>query len=87
METDFNVTLQVNDVSDESVLGEWIVKTMEVIENIPAEQIVGPRPGRVSIAYQSGSDQKIINFYINQYQDLPSGLSNSEIFQALQVPK
>ena len=87
METDFNVTLQVDDVANESDLGEWIVKIMQVIENIPQEQIVGPRPGRVSITFQSNNDQKILNFYTNQYQDLPSGLSNSEIYQALQTPQ
>lgn len=87
METDFNITLQVSDVSNESDLGEWIVKTMKVIEGIPQEQIVGPRPGRVTMTFQSAADQKIVNFYINQYQDLPAGLSNAEIFQALQTPQ
>jgi hypothetical protein len=83
METDFNITLQVSDLSDENALGEWIVKIMQVVENIPPDQIVGPRPGRVSIIFQASTDQKDVNFYINQYQDLPSGLSNAEIYQAL----
>lgn len=85
METDFNITLQVIDPSDEAVLGEWIVKVMQVIENIPNEKIVGPRPGRVSIAFQSGSEQKYVNFYIDQYQALPASLSDAEIYQALQT--
>jgi hypothetical protein len=42
METDFNATLQVVDLSNESDLGEWVVKVMQVVENIPSEQIVGP---------------------------------------------
>jgi len=85
-ETDFNLTLQVDDLSNESDLGGWSVKVMQVIENIPQEQIVGPQPGLVTIIFQSDSDQKVINFYINQYQALPSGLSNAEIYQALQAP-
>jgi hypothetical protein len=85
METDFNITLPVADLADESDLGGWIVKIMQVIENIPPEQLVGPRPGRVNIIYQTGADQKVLNFYINQYQDLPAGLNRAEIFQALQV--
>ena len=85
METDFNITLQVSDLSDESALGDWIVKVMQVVEGIPPDKIVGPRPGRVSIAFQSGNDQKFVNFYIDQYQALPSGLSGAEIYQALQV--
>jgi hypothetical protein len=87
METDFNITLPVSDLTNESDLGEWIVKVMQVIENIPPEQIAGPQPGRVSISFQSNGDQKAINFSINQYQALAPGLSPSEIYQALQVPQ
>jgi len=87
METDFNITLQVDDLANESDLGEWIVKVMGVIENIPQEQIVGPMPGRVGITFRSEGDQKIINFYIRQYHELPSGVSYSEIYQALQIPQ
>ena len=86
METDFNVTLQVADVANHAELGEWIVKVMQVIENIPQDQIVGPRPGRVSVAFQASNEQKFVNFYIDQYRILPSGLSNAEIYQALQSP-
>ena len=87
METDFNVTLQVSDLSNETDLGEWIVKVMNVIQNIPKDKIIGPRPGRVSIGFKSGSDQKVVNFYIDQYQALPSGLSSAEIYQAIQTPQ
>jgi len=87
METDFNITLQVSDLSNEADLGEWIVKVMQVIENIPPEKIEGPRPGRVSMEFQSGSEQKFVNFYIDKYQSLPAGLSNTEIYQALQTPQ
>ena len=87
METDFNITLQVSDLADESTLGEWIVKVMQVVENIPQDKIAGPRPGRVSIAFQAGSDQKFVTFYINQYQELPTDLSGAEIFQTLQTPQ
>ena len=87
METDFNITLQVNDVANVSDLGEWIVKVLHVITAIPPQQIVGPRPGRVSIVFESDTDQKIIHFYIDHYQALPAGLNNAEIFQALQTPQ
>ena len=40
METDFNVTLQVTNLANDAELGEWIVKVMQVIENIPQDQIV-----------------------------------------------
>jgi len=85
METDFNITLQVRDLNNESELGEWIVKVMQIITAIPPEQIVGPRPGRVSLGFQSAGETKNISFYINQYQELPAGLSSAEIFQQLQI--
>jgi hypothetical protein len=86
-ETDFNITLQVDDLLNEADLGGWTVKIMQVIENIPQEQIVGIQPGLVTIIFQSDSDQKVFNFYVNQYQALPPGLSNAEIYRALQAPQ
>jgi hypothetical protein len=83
METDFNVTLQSSDLTDETTLGEWIVKTMHVIENIPPDQIVGPRPGRISITFESNGERQGVSFYIDQYRALPAGLSNAEIYQSL----
>lgn len=85
METDFNITLPVSDLTDESNLGELVVKTMQVITAITPEQIVGPRPGRVSLIFKAGSEQQGVSFYINQFQELPAGLSNAEIFQMLKT--
>jgi hypothetical protein len=86
METDFNITLQVNDLTAEAELGEWIVKVMQVITQIPPEQIIGPRPGRVTMMFQSGGDQKALNFYIDQFQALPAGLESAEIYRRLMQP-
>jgi len=86
METDFNITLQVDDVYNESDLGGWTVKVMRVIESIPLDQIVGPRPGRVTIVFQSGDDEQNVIFYIDRYRKLPTNLSNLQIFAALKRP-
>jgi hypothetical protein len=86
METDFHVTLQVTDLTDSSTLGGWIVNVMQIIQNIPPDQIVGPQPGRVTVFFEQGTQQSGLAFYINQYRALPSGLSNVEIYQALQAP-
>ena len=87
METDFNVTIQAIDLADEAALGEWIVKVMQIIEDIPSEQIIGPRPGRVTIEFEANDENKVISFYIDQYRGLPEGLSFQQIFQALQTPQ
>jgi hypothetical protein len=85
METDFNVTLQVNDVTDASELGEWVVKVMQIVDAIPPDQIMGPRPGRVSLEFQSNGQQDMLSFYIDQYHGLSPGLSNAEIYQTLKA--
>lgn len=85
LETDFNITLHVDDLANEAVLGRWIIHVMRIIEDIPADQIAGPRPGRVSILFQSSTAQHILNFYINQYQELPSDLNHTEVYEALQA--
>lgn len=87
METDFDITFQISDLTDESALGEWIVKVMQVIENIPPDQIVGPQPGRISISFVSNGDQRFVNFYRNQYEALPDGIAPAEIYKALQTPQ
>lgn len=87
METDFNITLQISDLSDSNECGDWVVKVMQVVLDIPKEEIMGPRPGRISMAFQAGSAQKNFSFYIDRYQALPAGLSNAEICQALQAPQ
>ena len=85
IETDFNISLQVDDLANESVLGKWIVQVMTIIEKIPAEQIAGRRPGRVSIVFQSSTAQEVVNFYINQYRELSPGLNYAEIYEALKT--
>lgn len=87
METDFSILLRVEALTNEADLGEWIVKVMQVIEALPPEEIVGPRPGRVSITFQADTEQSVIHFYTDQYARLPSGLSNLEVYQSLQTPR
>jgi hypothetical protein len=84
METDFNITLPVDDTTNEAELGDWIVRVMQVIANIPPEKITGPRPGRVSLLFESGAERTGISFYIDQYQALPVNLDSSELFRTLQ---
>ena len=84
-ETDFNITLPVVDLADEDRLGEWIKKVMEVVVGLPAEKVEGPQPGRVTLIFTAGTQQKFIQFYINVYQSLDPNLSGAEIYRALQT--
>ncbi len=87
METDFNISMQVDDSGNEEKLGTLIVQVMQVILNIPKDQIKGPRPGRVSFLFQGLSQNQGVSFYIDQYQALPAGLSNTEIYPRLKSPQ
>jgi hypothetical protein len=58
---------------------------MDVIEAISADQIVGRRPGRVSMIFEAASAQAGVNFYIDPYQALPASLSNVQVYQSLQT--
>jgi hypothetical protein len=40
----------------------------------------------VSILFEANGENKGASFYIDQYRALDPGLSNAEIFQALQTP-
>ncbi len=84
-QTDFNVSLQVDDLANESVLGKWVVQIMQVIENIPAEQIDSPLPGSVTIVFRSSTAQSVINFDIAQYKELPPNFNYAEIYEALKA--
>jgi hypothetical protein len=84
METDFNVTLQGSDLSDEASLGDRVIQVMQVVESIPPEQIVGPRPGRVSLIFESGGERIGVNFYVDQYLSLPGNLNSAELYRLLQ---
>jgi hypothetical protein len=84
METDFNITLQVGNLADANECGEWVVKVMRVIADIPKEELVGSRPGKVNMILQAGTEQKNINFYIERYQSLPEGLNNAQVCNSLQ---
>ena len=83
METDFIVTLQVNDLKNADDLGNWIKQTMTVLNRFPPDQTPGPQPGQVTLQFQSGSDQLSVAFSISDYQKLSPNLSNAEIYQAL----
>lgn len=85
METDFNVKLKVNAITDKAELGGWIVKVIQIVDAIPPDQILGPRPGRVSVEFQSDAEQEALSFYIDQYHNLPPGLSDAEIYEALKA--
>lgn len=85
METDFSVSMQVDDLNNADDLGNWIKQTMTVIDRIPPDQLAGPQPGRVTLLFKSSADQRYVSFSIPDYHKLSPGLSNADLLQALSV--
>jgi hypothetical protein len=84
METDYRVKVTVVDLKDEKALGASIIRVMDVISKLPADEIAGPQPGRVEFTFtKSDSENLSFNVSISKYKSLAPGLSGAEIFRLL----
>jgi hypothetical protein len=85
METDFNITLQVEDLEDTQVLGELIEQVMAVLADFPTDETPGPQPGYVGITFETPEDS--INLWVMRAKietALADGLRGAELFKLLQ---
>lgn len=81
METDYRVKVEVKDIKDESALGDWIAKVMDVIIKIPLSEVQGPNPGRVEFSFINGSKQVGVVVQIDQFIHDATGLKGAELFK------
>ena len=76
METDFRVSLPASDLKDEQRLGELIAASMLVIDQVPKDQLVGPRSGRVDFEFlATGGGSLRFTVEINRFHREGAGLS------------
>jgi len=81
METDFYVRLQVDDLSKEAEFGDWLAKVMEIVLQIPQEQLSG-KYGFVEFWFEkSETEHRTFRVPIQQYIDEAQGKSGAELFQ------
>lgn len=83
METDFYVTIMVKNLKDESELGDWLIAVMKTLDAFPRGVVPGGQDGFAQITFKTEEDQRIFNVSINEYKNLPPGLSGEEVFRAL----
>jgi len=84
METDFTISLPATDLKDEEQLGDLIAAAMQVIDEIPRDQLVGPRPGRVDFEFQTTSGKSVrFTVEIDRFQREGAGLSGARLFRLL----
>ena len=86
METDFHITLKVNDLEDKQVLGKLIEQVLAVVATYPPEETPGPQPGYVGITFEAPTDK--IRLWFTQKDGesaIKNGLQGAELFNTLQA--
>lgn len=86
METDYYVTLTVDDLKDKQALGEAIAKVLQVLANFPVGETPGPQPGYVGITFETSAEELRLWFTRRDAEAaLENGLRGEELFNALQA--
>ncbi|MFM8876525.1 MAG: hypothetical protein ACKOGC_10705, partial [Anaerolineae bacterium] len=81
METDFYVRLQVEDLNNEEVFGDWIAQVMELVLQIPRDQLSG-KYGFVEFWFEKSETEHLtLRLPIQRYIDESQGKSGAELFQ------
>lgn len=52
VETDYRIGVKITDIKDEFTLGEWIYKVMNIVLELPSDQVLGYQPGRVDFDFK-----------------------------------
>jgi hypothetical protein len=86
METDFHVTIKVNDLQDRQVLGKLIEQVLAVVAKYPPKDTPGPQPGYVGITFESPTDELRLWFtQMDGETAIENGLRGEELLNALQT--
>lgn len=86
METDFYTRLPVDDLSKEDELGNWVAQVMEIVTQIPRENLPG-NYGFVEFTFAKNDAERIIfRVPIQQYISDAQGKSGAELFHLFYSP-
>jgi len=85
METDFHITLRVEDLDDQQTLGKLIEDVMTVLAKFPPQDTPGPQPGYVGLTFEAPNDSlRLWVMRTDIEAALENGLQGEELFIALQ---
>ena len=75
VETDYRIGVKIKDVRDEYALGEWIYKVMNIVLDLPSDQVLGYQPGRVDFNFKQPDPADLfvtvpIDKYLREADDL-----------------
>jgi len=86
MQTDYHLTLMVDDLEDRQALGELVENVMDVLAGFPTEETPGPQPGYIGITFESPEDSfRLWVMRTNVEAALKSGMRGEELFNAIQT--
>lgn len=87
METDFYIRKPVTDLLEEEAFGTWMHEVMQVVIQIPREQIPGPNYGFVEFVFEKSENERaVVRVPIQEYIADAQDLTGTELFQ-LFIPK
>lgn len=85
MESDFYITLKVEDPDDKEALGELVEEVMSVMAQFPTDETPGPQPGYIGITFEApGESLRLWTMRRDIEVALENGLRGEELFNALQ---
>ena len=84
METDFYVTLPVDDLADLDGLGTRVAKVLAVLDGFPTEETPGSQAGYVEIAFVSEGEDARLRFSVTEAAEARAGgLAGAALLDAL----
>lgn len=87
METDFEISVTVEDLSDTNSLGNLLEAILVVLDSFPPEETPGPQPGLIGIEFINGSEHLWIRLTVAESIAIRSlGLHGSDLLKAAGVP-
>jgi hypothetical protein len=87
METDFKVRLPVDDLTQHEEFGNWIKEAMQIVTEIPREELSGPKDGFVEFWFEKSEAENIIlRVPIKKYLDEAQEKTGVELFNYFYRP-
>jgi hypothetical protein len=84
METDYHLTLPVEDLSDLDHLGALLLSALTVLNEFPVDETPGNMPGRIQVFFSVGEEGRYMYFTETEaYEALASGLTGAALLKAL----
>ena len=86
LETDFYVTLRVDDLKDEDELGDWISRIMPELVIIPRDKLMGPQEGFCEFKFTKNVNEfVIVRVPLEKFRTEANRLKGAELYRLFSV--